>query len=345
MPGVAETWEISPGRPDYTFHLRQERALEQWRPGHGAGFRRLLAADARAEDGGGICLPALLYPERAGRSTRDAWRISRRWACMPSDDWTLRVELENPTPFFLDLCASPPLMPVHLASVARWGDEWIKPGHMVSNGPFVLDGWRINDRVRLRRNPRYWDAAHVGMRLGGCAADQPGEHGVQLLRGRAGRSDHGQGAGPARACWASCGSGRISIPRLSWAPTSCGSTCTRQPFNDARVRQAFSLVVDKQHIVEKITRAGEKPASEPRAAGHGGYEPPPGPGEIPDQARRLLAEAGYPGGKGFPAGDFSLQRGGHERGDRRRAAKHVPRANWASTSRCSGRSGKSISTR
>jgi oligopeptide transport system substrate-binding protein len=75
---------------------------------------------------------------------------------------------------------------------------------------------------------------------------------------------------------------------------------TRPAFKDARVRRALALVIDKHLIVEKITRAGEIPADSLVPPGAAGYQPPPGLERNPDEARRLLAEAGYPGGKGFP---------------------------------------------
>ena len=79
------------------------------------------------------------------------------------DDQTLQVTLDNPTPFFLGLCATSPLYPEHLPAVQKWGDEWIKPGHLVGDGAYQLSEWRINDRVRMVKSPDYWDAAHVGM--------------------------------------------------------------------------------------------------------------------------------------------------------------------------------------
>ncbi len=59
------------------------------------------------------------------------------------DDYTLQVTLENPTPFFLELCAFSTLYPVHMATVQKYGDDWIKPGHIVTNGPYTLSEWRI----------------------------------------------------------------------------------------------------------------------------------------------------------------------------------------------------------
>jgi len=76
---------------------------------------------------------------------------------------------------------------------------------------------------------------------------------------------------------------------------------TRKPFDDARVRRALALVIDKKRIVEKITRGGEQAASSYTPPGIPGYEAPPGLGYQPDSARKLLADAGFPGGQGFPA--------------------------------------------
>jgi oligopeptide transport system substrate-binding protein len=76
---------------------------------------------------------------------------------------------------------------------------------------------------------------------------------------------------------------------------------TRKAFADPRVRLAFAMAVDKKGLTEKITRAGEVPATSFTPPGSGqGYVPPPGFGHDPEAARKLLAEAGYPGGAGFP---------------------------------------------
>ncbi len=86
--------------------------------------------------------------------------------------------------------------------------------------------------------------------------------------------------------------------------------CTRPPFNDARVRQAISLVIDKQLITSKITKAGELPAYSFVPPGTGGYQPPrPGLPYDPLRARALLAEAGYPGGAHFPPVSFLYNEG------------------------------------
>jgi oligopeptide transport system substrate-binding protein len=85
--------------------------------------------------------------------------------------------------------------------------------------------------------------------------------------------------------------------------------CAKGPFTDARVRQAFSMAIDRKRITTKITRAGESTALSLVPPGIPGYQPPEGLAEDPEKARQLLAEAGYPGGKGFPLTTYLYSEG------------------------------------
>jgi len=215
------------------------------------------------------------------------------------DDFTLQVTLENPTPFFLDLCAFPTLFPVHAATVRRYGDDWIKPGKIVSNGPYTLAEWRINDRIRLVKNPRYWDAAHVALGTVDMLPVSNSNTALNFyLTGVAGLLID-KGLVPV-----SLVTELRKRPDFHTAPF-LGTyfmrfNCTRPPFNDARVRKAFALVVDKELLVNKITRQGEPPASGFVPPGAGGYSSTVNLPRDPELARKLLAEAGYPGGRNFP---------------------------------------------
>lgn len=163
VPGVAEKWDLSPDGRVYTFHFRKDARWSNGDPVTARDFRdtwrRTLAPETASE------YAYQLYYIHNGRPFNEgALKDFSQVGVAALDDRTLEVTLDNPTPFFLDLCATSPLYPVHLRSVEKWGDDWIKPGHLVGNGPYVLDAWRINDRVRLVKNPFYWDAAHVGMK-------------------------------------------------------------------------------------------------------------------------------------------------------------------------------------
>ena len=161
--GVAERWEISPDGLHYTFHLRHN-AL--WSNGDPLTSEDFLYSWKRA-----------LLPETASEYAYQFWYIRgakdfnegkskdfKTVGVRAPDPYTIEIELENPTPFFLDLCAFTELLPVHRATVEKYPDWATHPEHFVGNGPFVLRQWLPFDRIRLARNAHYWDVANVGMK-------------------------------------------------------------------------------------------------------------------------------------------------------------------------------------
>jgi oligopeptide transport system substrate-binding protein len=213
---------------------------------------------------------------------------------------TLVVTLRHRTPFFPDLVAFYPLYPVHRGCVERYGSpQWTKPEHIVSNGPFRLEFRRIRDRIRLVKNPRYWDAARVALNVVDALAIRSETTALNMYLD--GQLDWVPSYVPAAA-----------LPRLvrDYADQFYRApmlttyfyrvNVTRPELSDKRVRQALHLAIDKQAICERITQAGEIPAATLVPPGLAGYVPPPSRSFDPHEARRLLAEAGYPGGRGLP---------------------------------------------
>jgi len=298
VPGVAEKWDLSPDGRVYTFHLRKNARWSNGDPVTARDFRdtwrRTLAPETAAE------YSYQLYYIHNGRPfSEGTLKDFSQVGAVVLDDWTLQVTLDNPTPFFPGLCATTPLYPVHLPTVEKWGDDWIKPGHMVSNGPYQLDAWRINDRVRLVKNPFYWDTAHVGMKTIDALPISRATTAFNFYS--AGQADLIMDKGLTPLDLMSELSKRPDFHSAPFLGTYfIRFNLTRPAFKDARVRRAFALVIDKRLIVDKITRAGELPAESFVPPGAAGYQPPPGLKRDPDEARRLLAEAGYPGGKNFP---------------------------------------------
>lgn len=213
------------------------------------------------------------------------------------DARTLRVELTNPTPFFSELVAFYPYFPVHRGCVERHGSPtWTKEENIVSNGPFLLQFRRIRDRIRLAKNPHYWDAANVRLNVVDALAvsysttslnmflkgqvdwmTKPPSSVLQELRKR---DDY-------RSSTALI----VYFYRLNTA---------RKPLDDVRVRRALNMAMDKQAICDHVTKAGERPARHLVPPGMAGYQSPLGAGYDVQAAQQLLAEAGFPGGKGFP---------------------------------------------
>jgi oligopeptide transport system substrate-binding protein len=75
--------------------------------------------------------------------------------------FTVRVELKNPTSFFLDVCALPVTYVVPRQTIEKYGDRWLMAKPLPSSGPYELAFWRLNDKIRLKKNPRYWDATNT----------------------------------------------------------------------------------------------------------------------------------------------------------------------------------------
>ncbi len=309
-PGVAERWEMSPDGTTYTFHLRADARWTNGEPVTAADFvnawHRALSPETASRNS-----YQLYYLKNGQRFNDPAVHFTdfSQVGVHALDDRTLQVELEHPTPFFLDLCCTSVFLPVHLRTVQRWGDGWTKPEHIVSNGPFTMAEWRLNDRLRLRKNPRYWD--HANVRLNTVDALPISQANVALNFFSDGVCDllMDKGLTPVMLI-----ADLRKKPYFHSAPFLGNFfirfNCTRAPFNDPRVRQALSLVVDKRLLVEKITKAGEIPANSFVPPGTAGYQPPKtGLGYDPARARRLLAEAGFPGGRGFPSFAFLYNNG------------------------------------
>ncbi len=237
-----------------------------------------------------------------------------------TDAHTLEVRLSAPTPFFLTLTSFYPLLPTHRPTWERareefpdtWQIEWISPERLVTNGPFVLESRRINDRIRVRKNPLYWDADNVAMRTIDILAVE--QYGTMLNLYLTGEVDWIERCAP------------NLIPRMlrreDFRPQSYLGTyfyrvnVHEPPLDDVRVRRALALAIDRRSICEKITKKGELPVYSLCPEGLAGYplprmeHAPYGPGYEGyeeafaadcEEARGLLAEAGFgPNGRALP---------------------------------------------
>jgi oligopeptide transport system substrate-binding protein len=212
------------------------------------------------------------------------------------DDATLVVELEAPTPYFLELCTFYSTLPVPRHVVEKHPQDWFLPGTIVSNGPFRLSSWRVGDRIRLERSPSYWSSDEVGLAsidvlpienattslnlyLTGGADWLPSNYPSDLVEPLRKRPDFYSSPGMI-----------VYYYRLN---------TRRPPLDDPRVRRAINLAIDRELIVREVTRLGQVPAAHIVPPGMRGYESPPSPVRTDvAEARRLLTLAGYPGGKG-----------------------------------------------
>jgi oligopeptide transport system substrate-binding protein len=302
LPGLAERWDISPDGRVYTFHIRSNAV---WSTGEPITAEDFVYAWLRVLDPrtGADYAGQLYYVTGAEAYNTLKDTNANHVGVKALGPKTLRVELVDPTPFFLDLCAFQTLAPVPRWIIEKHGDRWLMQKPLPVSGAYNLVSWRLNDRVRLRKNPLYWDAANTHCELVDMIPCTVANTALNLYE-----------TGEADIVWDKELVPAELLDLLRKRPdfhtyNYLGSyfyryNVTKKPFDDVRVRKAMALAIDKRRIVEKITRAGEQVASHLVPPGVANYDPPQGLGHDPELARKLLAEAGYPGGKGFPTVDY-----------------------------------------
>lgn len=300
-PGAAERWQTE----DYvhwTFHLRRDG---RWSDGTPVTARDFLFAYER------ILTPALaadyapmLYPLRNAEAFNTG-KITdfRQVGVEAPDDHTLRLTLKGPAPYLLSMLKHYAWYPVPRHAIERHGrmtdrvSPWTRAGHFVGNGAFQLKEWRLNHYLAVERNPHYWDAASV--RLNGIHFFPIVSDATEERAYRDGQLHATQTLPLAKIPdYRSQPDCRID-PLIGVYFYRCNVTV--KPLDDPRVRRALALALDRASLTGNVLRAGQQPAhgfTPPGCAE--GYTTPRVLEFDPERARRLLAEAGFPEGRGFP---------------------------------------------
>lgn len=230
-------------------------------------------------------------------------------------DKTLVVELTYDCPYFDEICAFPTCMPLRKDAVESVSFGWdLRPETYVTNGPYRLADWQHNSYIRMEPNAHYYDRATLGP--DSITFRLMDDNRAMLTAFQNGELDYMQNPPPDEVA-SLLASGDLIPGNYLGTYYACFNNA-KAPFDDARVRKAFSLAVDREFLVTQITQIGEQPAGgwvPPNiddVGGHtgadfrtvgGDYLAVDAAGYAADcaEARQLLADAGYPGGKGFPA--------------------------------------------
>jgi oligopeptide transport system substrate-binding protein len=304
LPGVAERWEVSPEGLVYTFHLR---ANARWSNGDPVtagdfafSFQRILTPAF------GSTYSYMLWPiKNAERFNKGELKDFSAVGVAAVDDRTLRVTLEHPTPYLPAMATHNTWMPVHRATLEKFGkvddrnNPWTRPGSIVTNGPFTLAEWTPNARLVVAKNPRYWDATHTWL-----------ERVVFFPTEKADTEDHNYRAGQVHVTY-DVPKSKLDVYRAQ-TPSPLrvdpllglyfvNFNVTKPPFTDARVRRALALAIDGDALARRVFNGAVTPARSIVPPDCGGYTSPTRVPTDLGEARRLLAEAGFPGGKNFPA--------------------------------------------
>jgi oligopeptide transport system substrate-binding protein len=302
IAGLADRWEISPDGRVYTFHLRDKLFWSAGQPitAGDVVYSWLRALDPRSASE----YAGQLYYVKNGQAYNEGKITDPSMVGVHAPDaQTVRVELNDPTAFFLDLCAFQTLAVAPRALIEKRGEDWLRARPLPTSGPYRLDFWQLNYKIRLVKNPFYWDAANTKSRVIDCLSVTTPNTALNLYQ-----------TGQADVIWDQDLVPNELLDVLKSRPDYhtfhyLGSyfvrfNVTKPPFNDVRVRKALALVIDKQRLVTKILHGGGVVADHLAPDGVANYESAEGLGYDPDLARRLLAEAGYPGGKGFPSFEY-----------------------------------------
>lgn len=304
VPGQAESWDISPDGLVYTFHLR---ANLRWSDGspltandYLRSYRRMLSPAFGSE------YSYLLWSVRGAEEfNKGTLTDFSAVGFSAPDERTLRVALKSPVPFLLNIIASHyAWMPVPLDIIAKYGpveerrSPWTRAGRLVSNGPFLLKEWSPNQKIVVVRNPHYWDAATVKL-------DEIHFYPTDDIPAEERMFRTGQLHRTQELPLAKIDTYRRDFPEsLRIEPYLAVSyyyfNVQREPFTDKRVRRALAMAIDRESIVKNVLRGDQTPAYALSYPGTAGYVPRARLEGGVEEARRLLAEAGYPEGKGFP---------------------------------------------
>jgi oligopeptide transport system substrate-binding protein len=292
---AAERCDISADGITYRFHLRPGL---RWSNGETLAAEDFAAAWRRLVDPHtGAQYADILGAVQGATAITAGSAAPATLGVHAQDARTLVVELTHPAPYFLGVLAHPATFPINRAALATHGRGFAKPGAMVSNGAFVLTRWDFGSHLVALRNPRYWN--DQATRLDGVEYYSFADSATELRAFRTGELDATATIPAAQLDWIRQHMDQALHVAPQLAVYYLGLNLRRPPFDKSpQLRQALSLVIDRERIVHSVTAAGEAPAYAFVPAQTFNYSP-----QVPAyaawpmarriaRARQLLAEGG-----------------------------------------------------
>ena len=275
IPGVAESWDISEDGMTYTFHLRNA----QWSDGTPItaqtfvdSWLRTLAPETASQYAFMINM-VVKGAEDFNKGKADASAV----AIKAVDDKTFEVQLTGPAPYATDVIAHYAFNAVPLHAIEKFGADWIKPGNFVGNGPFVLESWVPQEKVTVVPNEKYWNKENVHLsRITFLPIE---DSNTAYEKYKAGEIDWDAGIPVPRIDEVKQRSDYQVAPQLSTYYYIFN--VKRGPLQDARVRKALTMALDREELVEKVTKGGHLATRS---------IVPPMAGYTPGEGHKLIAE-------------------------------------------------------
>ncbi len=301
IPGVAESWTLSKNGKEYTFKLRPNAKWSNGEPVTAQdfvdGWRRLVDPKTASEyayqgyyiiNGKEINTGKIKDPSKLGAQAVDAQ--------------TLKVNLVHPTPYFLSLLDHYSMYPIYKKTIDKNGNRWTRPENFVGNGAYKLQTWDINKVISMVKSPTYWNGAEVKIDEAYFYPIDNLDTEEKMFRTK--ELDVTKEIPPEKLpFWQKDKSG-VFVSADYLGTYYFRVNVTKGPLKDKRIRKALNLGFDRSQIVKYVSRGNQNPSLAFTPPGTGGYEPPkilPSDLSRLAEAKKLLADAGYPGGKGMPS--------------------------------------------
>ncbi len=306
-PGVAERWTFNDDRSVITFYLNPNA---KWSNGEQVTADDFVWSWNRAlHPETGNLYAYMLYPvKNAEAYAKGEVSEFSEVGVKALDETTLRVTLNAPTPYFIQLMDHYSTFAVHPETLLKFGKmtdrftPWTRVGNIVSNGAFVLEDWALNRHIKMIKNQEYWDKDNVS--LNGVVF-YPTENEVseeRMFRVEQLHRTEGVPLDKVPVYRAIPESPYMQDPYLGTYYYLVN--IDRPPVDDVRVRQALSMSLDREQLARTVMQEVVIPAYSITPPGTLGYQPPKLFDFDPEKARQLLAEAGYPNGEGWPGLDI-----------------------------------------
>ena len=303
IPGMAESWDISKDGKTYTFHIRDNA---RWSNGDPVTSDDFVWSWWRALQPALGNLYAYMYYPIINAEAYATGKLDdfSHVGVKAIDAKTLEITLANPTPYFLQLLDHYSMFPVHRATIEKFGDpsergtRWTRAGNFVGNGPFILKQWDLNRLVMIEKSPTYYDADKV--RLNAIRFYPTENVSTEERMFRAGQL-HVTGSLPADkiAVYKKTNPQALRIsPYLGTYFYRINTTVAH--LADKRIRRALAMAINRQQIIDTVTKGEQMPAFTFTPPNTLGYTAENGFAEDVETAKALLAEAGYANGEGFP---------------------------------------------
>ncbi|WP_300366295.1 peptide ABC transporter substrate-binding protein [Brachyspira sp.] len=320
--GTAESWDISEDGLTYTFHIRDNA---KWSDGEKITAEDFVYAWQRAVDP--VTASEYVYqfePVLNALDINAGKKPVSELGIKAIDEKTLEVRLNTPTAYFLELTAFPTFYPIRKDIIEENGDNWtLSPETYIGNGPFVMIERRTDDRLIMVKNTNYWNADNIVPNKLVFILMQNGTAAVAAIKEG---SIHFANNPPLQDIENLKSEGLMYVSPYLGTYYYC-LNITNEVLKEPKVRKALSLSIDRNYLIENVTKGGQLPASawvpsgvndtenadgDFRKVGGDYYSiKPEDYRKNVEEAKRLLAEAGYSNGMGFPVIEFKSNAGEH----------------------------------